>query len=186
MWVADGAEAVHVVNLNGTLTYPASGASNDDAAIAENLRRTEEIRRAVSVPVQFAGGLRSRSDLELAFALGVDRVVVGTAAITDPDLLVWAHQPPRLLPTAAVEGRVLPRRRNGTARLERRGGRAERPGIKGRPQRVAMTPRHLTLLPDLPVRLDGPGRTSVGFRARPGCVTLVVTQFVAQRRPLRP
>jgi hypothetical protein len=28
IWVADGAEAVHVVNLNGTLSYPASGARN--------------------------------------------------------------------------------------------------------------------------------------------------------------
>jgi len=46
-----------------------------------------EIARALSVPVQLGGGLRSMADLEAAFAAGVDRAILGTAALEDSKLL---------------------------------------------------------------------------------------------------
>jgi phosphoribosylformimino-5-aminoimidazole carboxamide ribotide isomerase len=76
-WVGLGAEWLHVVNLDGAFGEEASA----NAAALRN------ILRAVSIPVQFGGGLRSMAGIEAALALGVARVVVGTAALTDPDLL---------------------------------------------------------------------------------------------------
>jgi phosphoribosylformimino-5-aminoimidazole carboxamide ribotide isomerase len=76
-WVGLGAAWLHVVNLDGAFGEEASA----------NAAALRDILTAVSVPVQFGGGLRSMADIEAALALGVARVVVGTAALTDPDLL---------------------------------------------------------------------------------------------------
>src|SRR4029453_15403903 len=46
-----------------------------------------EIAAAVAVPVQVGGGVRSRADAEALWAAGVRRVVMGTAALADPDLV---------------------------------------------------------------------------------------------------
>ena len=76
-WVGLGAAWLHVVNLDGA--FGEEGSANAGAL--------RDILTAVSAPVQFGGGLRSMADIEAALALGVARVVVGTAAIADPDLL---------------------------------------------------------------------------------------------------
>ncbi len=52
-----------------------------------NLQRLIQIRQAVDIPIQFTGGLRSVEDIELAFSLGADRIILGTAAVRDPDLV---------------------------------------------------------------------------------------------------
>lgn len=88
-WVAQGAEWLHVVNLDGALgelhnTQPAS-------APPVNLRRLAEIRQAVpKTPIQFGGGLRSLADVETALRLGAMRVVLGTAAVQNPALVAEA------------------------------------------------------------------------------------------------
>ena len=52
-----------------------------------NLQRLIQIRQAVDIPIQFTGGLRSVEDIELAFSLGADRIILGTAAVRDPELV---------------------------------------------------------------------------------------------------
>ena len=63
----------------------------DDSDLARNLpinlQRLIQIREAVDIPIQFTGGLRSVEDIELAFSLGADRIILGTAAVRDPDLV---------------------------------------------------------------------------------------------------
>ncbi len=109
-WVSQGAEWLHVVNLDGALDatpdqlsaldrpnsikiqYPGSekpvGPREDLMdTLSINLRRLVEIRAAVDVPIQFGGGLRTLSDIRLAIELGADRVVLGTVAIEDPGLV---------------------------------------------------------------------------------------------------
>jgi phosphoribosylformimino-5-aminoimidazole carboxamide ribotide isomerase len=76
-WVGLGATWLHVVNLDGAFGEEASA----------NAAALRAILAAVDVPVQFGGGLRSMAGVEAALALGVARVVVGTAAGADPDLL---------------------------------------------------------------------------------------------------
>jgi phosphoribosylformimino-5-aminoimidazole carboxamide ribotide isomerase len=92
-WVSEGARRLHVVNLDGTLSYQAADAASAGlAALSENLLQVKAIRAAVTVPIQFAGGLRSASDLEVAAKLQVERLVIGTAAIADRGLVSWALQ----------------------------------------------------------------------------------------------
>ena len=76
-WQNEGARWLHVVNLDGAF-------GEDTTA---NWRALEAILRAVSIPVQFGGGLRDLVSIEAALALGVARVVIGTAAIENPQLV---------------------------------------------------------------------------------------------------
>ncbi|MDX6445418.1 MAG: phosphoribosylformimino-5-aminoimidazole carboxamide ribotide isomerase [Blastocatellia bacterium] len=73
----DGARMIHVVDLDG--------------AFSESNGRNREVLRdlvgAVSIPVQFGGGLRGAKDVEQVISLGVDRVVIGTLAVESPELL---------------------------------------------------------------------------------------------------
>ena len=71
-----GAPWVHVVDLDAART---GEATNRDVIMA--------IAAAVDVPVQTGGGVRSLAAARALFAAGVARVVVGTAAVTDPDLV---------------------------------------------------------------------------------------------------
>ena len=78
-WQAAGATMLHVVDLDGAKAgYPAQ------AAIVS------AIARALTIPVELGGGLRSLDHLAAAFAGGVARAVLGTAAIEDRDLLTAA------------------------------------------------------------------------------------------------
>lgn len=86
-WVAQGAEWLHVVNLDGALSYTAPHSSR----MPLNLQRLREICAAVpTTPVQFGGGLRTLADIELALRLGAARVVLGTVALRNPDLVAEA------------------------------------------------------------------------------------------------
>ncbi len=76
-WQSEGAQWLHVVNLDG--------AFGDDSTA--NARELARIISSVSIPVQFGGGLRDLARIEAALALGVARVVLGTAAIENPQLV---------------------------------------------------------------------------------------------------
>jgi phosphoribosylformimino-5-aminoimidazole carboxamide ribotide isomerase len=109
-WVNQGAEWLHVVNLDGALgatsaqlhalhrpsnirvQHPGSDKAETPQeelarSLPVNLRRLSEIRKAVDVPIQFGGGLRTLDDIQLALELGADRVVLGTVAVENPALV---------------------------------------------------------------------------------------------------
>ncbi len=109
-WAAQGAEWLHVVNLDGALgatqahlnalhrpshiliqhpgqNKPVTPTEELEQNLPINLRRLREIRQAVDIPIQFGGGLRTLEDIQLALELGADRVVLGTAAIDNPGLI---------------------------------------------------------------------------------------------------
>ena len=69
----------------------AASAHAEETERAQNLpinwQRLQQIRQAVDIRIQFTGGLRSMQDIELAFSLGADRIVLGTAAVRDPELV---------------------------------------------------------------------------------------------------
>jgi phosphoribosylformimino-5-aminoimidazole carboxamide ribotide isomerase len=86
-WVTEGAGWLHVVNLDGAL---GDSPSRSDKQMI-NLRRLAEIRAAEpATPVQFGGGIRSLADVESVLRLGATRVVLGTVAVQDPDLVTAA------------------------------------------------------------------------------------------------
>ncbi len=75
-WVAEGARALHLVDLDG--------ARSGRPVNVEHIRR---IAAEVDVPVQVGGGLRNIDAVREAITAGASRVVLGTAAYEDVDLL---------------------------------------------------------------------------------------------------
>ncbi len=84
-WLEAGAAWLHVVNLDG-----AFGAG--DQANHQALAGIQAAASRSGAHVQFGGGLRSREALQQAVDLGVERVILGTAAVEQHDLLAWALQ----------------------------------------------------------------------------------------------
>ena len=74
-WIAQGASWIHIVNLDG-----AFASTNDNARILEAVAQ-------FGVKVQFGGGLRTLPDIERALEQGASRVMLGTVAIENPDLV---------------------------------------------------------------------------------------------------
>jgi phosphoribosylformimino-5-aminoimidazole carboxamide ribotide isomerase len=75
-FVEAGARFLHIVDLDGAR-----------AGEPVNLHHVERIVDELDVPVELGGGLRSIASIRRALAAGAARVVLGTAAFTDPDLL---------------------------------------------------------------------------------------------------
>ena len=75
-FIAAGAEVLHLVDLDAART----GEPTNRSVIGS-------VCRAVDVPVQVGGGVRSVEAAEALFSLGVDRVVIGTAAIEHPHIV---------------------------------------------------------------------------------------------------
>lgn len=85
-----GFDRLHVVDLNGAF---AGDSANGDAVKA--------ILKATDVPVQLGGGIRNRAQIDAWLEAGLTRVILGTAALRDPDLV---KQAARDLPGHIVVG----------------------------------------------------------------------------------
>ncbi|MCM3743731.1 1-(5-phosphoribosyl)-5-[(5-phosphoribosylamino)methylideneamino]imidazole-4-carboxamide isomerase [Sporosarcina luteola] len=75
-WETQGAAYIHVVDLDGAKT--------GDSLNAEAIR---EIVKVVNIPVQVGGGIRSMETIDSLIASGVSRVIIGTAAIQNPQFV---------------------------------------------------------------------------------------------------
>ena len=82
-WLRAGAHWLHVVNLDGA--FDENDTSNHAA-----LRAILEIANQFNAQIQFGGGMRALGMIETALQLGVHRVVLGTIAIDQPQLIVNA------------------------------------------------------------------------------------------------
>lgn len=82
-WLEAGAAWLHVVNLDGA--FGESDDLNRDA-----LKMILNVAKSFDAQVQFGGGLRSLEAIEPALSLGVNRVVLGTIAIDNPDVVADA------------------------------------------------------------------------------------------------
>ena len=78
-WQEQGAAALHVVDLDAARTGELA-----------NFENVERIVRALDIPVEYGGGIRSEKSLALVAGIGVRWVVLGTAAVTAADLLETA------------------------------------------------------------------------------------------------
>lgn len=95
-WVDQGAEFLHVVDLDG---------AREGRPV--NIEITKKIVSEAGVPVQAGGGVRDLAGVEALLEVGVARVVIGTAAIRDPEFLSEALRvagPERVV--AAVDSRA--------------------------------------------------------------------------------
>ena len=97
-WEALGARRLHLVDLDGA-----------KAGQPQNHEVVSEIARALSIPVQLGGGLRTRESIAQVLEAGVERAIIGTKAIESPD---WAREmfqefgPRLILGLDAREGKI--------------------------------------------------------------------------------
>lgn len=75
-WQRQGAELLHIVDLNGAF-----------AGEPKNRGSIEEIIRNISIPTQLGGGIRDIQTIAAYLELGVGRVILGTAAQKNPELV---------------------------------------------------------------------------------------------------
>ena len=75
-WVDAGAETLHLVDLDGAFEGE-----------RENADAVEAVVDAVDVPVQLGGGIRTAADATDLLDRGVERVILGTAAVEEPELV---------------------------------------------------------------------------------------------------
>jgi phosphoribosylformimino-5-aminoimidazole carboxamide ribotide isomerase len=97
-WSAEGAEFLHVVDLDGAR----SGSP-------ENLDAIERIAAAARCPIQVGGGLRDADSVAAALGAGAERIVIGTAALRDPaflDEMLLRHRDRVVVSVDARGGRV--------------------------------------------------------------------------------
>jgi len=78
-WQSMGASRLHVVDLDG--------AANGEI---RNLEIITDIARAMLIPVQLGGGIRDLETIETLLKAGIDRVILGTAAVETPQLIIEA------------------------------------------------------------------------------------------------
>lgn len=75
-WASEGAEFLHVVDLDGA-----------KAGEPRNLDAVSRIAAAAECPIQVGGGLRDADSVASVLGAGAERVVIGTAALRDPEFL---------------------------------------------------------------------------------------------------
>lgn len=97
-WEARGARWLHVVDLDGAF----SGSP-------KNLKILKRMVEAVEIPIELGGGMRSIPDIEHAIEAGVERVILGSVALTNPGLVqqaVGLYEGRITIAIDAREGRV--------------------------------------------------------------------------------
>lgn len=75
-WIDEGATALHIINLDGAFGHAQA-----------NVDVMYDLVRSTDVFIQLGGGIRSESDAAGWLNLGVDRVIIGTAATEDPGII---------------------------------------------------------------------------------------------------
>ena len=89
-WARAGAELIHVVDLDGAFEKS-----------PQNLDAVKKIINTVDTPIQLGGGIRTERTVSTLLDMGVGRVIIGTAAIHNPQ---WVMQTARRFPGQVVVG----------------------------------------------------------------------------------
>ncbi len=72
-WESQGAELLHVVDLNGAF-----------AGAPKNLDAIKAIRAAVRMPIEVGGGIRDMATIQSLISIGIERIILGTVAVENP------------------------------------------------------------------------------------------------------
>jgi phosphoribosylformimino-5-aminoimidazole carboxamide ribotide isomerase len=97
-WAGEGAEFLHIVDLDGA-----------KAGSPQNLDAIRRIAAAIECPIQVGGGLRDPQSVASVLEAGAERVVIGTAALRDPEFLAVAleeHEERVVVSVDARNGKV--------------------------------------------------------------------------------
>lgn len=80
-WIGEGADALHVVNLDGAF-----------GSAAANVEKIKSVIRETGVEIQLGGGIRSLDDARAWLETGIDRVILSTFAVSNPESLTVLSQ----------------------------------------------------------------------------------------------
>jgi phosphoribosylformimino-5-aminoimidazole carboxamide ribotide isomerase len=97
-WESLGAKLIHIIDLDGAF-----------AGDMKNLDAIKKIRRSVKTALQVGGGIRKAENINNLFSAGIERIIIGTAAIEDHEFLISTcnKYPGRVLVGIdAIEGMV--------------------------------------------------------------------------------
>ena len=98
-WMGEGAEFLHVVDLDGAFEgYP------------KNWETVQKVISSVNIPIELGGGIRSPEMVEKILSGGVNRVIIGSRAVDSPDFLelIFREFRERIVPSIdARDGIVL-------------------------------------------------------------------------------
>jgi phosphoribosylformimino-5-aminoimidazole carboxamide ribotide isomerase len=72
----NGAEYIHMVDLDGALNGE-----------IKNLKTISEVVRTIGIPVELGGGIRDMKTIDMIIGVGVSRIILGTAALKNPDFV---------------------------------------------------------------------------------------------------
>ncbi len=100
-WEKQGAKRLHLVDLDGAKT----GQPINDLII-------KEIKKSIEIPIQLGGGIRTIDRAKELFDIGIDRIILGTIAIENPELVkILAKEYPKRIAVGidAKEGKVATR-----------------------------------------------------------------------------
>jgi phosphoribosylformimino-5-aminoimidazole carboxamide ribotide isomerase len=75
-WETQGAERLHIVDLDAALGR------------GSNLATIREIANVVSIPIQVGGGFRNEARIALGFSWGIERIILGSLSIQDPEQIL--------------------------------------------------------------------------------------------------
>jgi phosphoribosylformimino-5-aminoimidazole carboxamide ribotide isomerase len=78
-WQEAGAKLLHVVDLDGAFSSE-----------PKNLKSIQALREALSIPIELGGGIRTLETVAAYIELGIDRLILGTVVLKDPDLAAHA------------------------------------------------------------------------------------------------
>jgi len=87
-WVEEGATLIHIVDLDGAFS-----------GTQKNLESIKNIRKSVDVSLETGGGIRDMDRIEELVSIGIDRIILGTSAVKNPELVKKASEkyPGRIL-----------------------------------------------------------------------------------------
>ena len=97
-WVQKGAELIHIVDLDGSV-----------AGLPRNAKIILDIAKKINIPIQVGGGIRDMETIEFYLSNGVSRIILGTAALQDEEIIHDACEtfPEKIiLGIDALEGKV--------------------------------------------------------------------------------
>ena len=86
---------LHCVDLNGAF-----------AGFSANGEAIKAIRRAITLPIQLGGGLRNRAAIEFWLEAGINRVILGTAALREPNMVKEAARAHRGAIAVGIDARA--------------------------------------------------------------------------------
>ena len=76
MWQAKGAKRLHIIDLDGAFSSK-----------TQSIEILENIRKSVDAVIQFGGGVRSIEIIDQLVKLGIDKIILGTIIIYNPDIV---------------------------------------------------------------------------------------------------